>query len=179
MRIEVILTEELFRRFTVFDLFRRRKVWKGPAIWAAILCACGGICLYMSHVRGASLLGFVLMLVGIGLPLSHFGNFAASMKRQILAMGLKRPQHVYTLVLTDKAKGIAVSNDREKADYEWKIVHHVYRDVLATYLYRTGFSSKGGNHYGKASAIGVVLVALCLLVTAIINRIFKTDNYEM
>ena len=52
-------------------------------------------------------------------------------------------------------------------------------DVLATYLYRTGFSSKGGNHYGKASAIGVVLVALCLLATAIINRIFKTDSYEM
>ena len=137
MRIEVVLTEELFRRFTVFDLFRRRKVWKGPAIWAAILCACGGICLYMGHVRGASVLGFVLMLVGIGLPLSHFGNFAASMKRQILAMGLKRPKHVYTLVLTDKAKGIAVSNDREQADYEWKIVHHVYRDVLATYLYIT------------------------------------------
>lgn len=52
-------------------------------------------------------------------------------------------------------------------------------DVLATYLYRTGFSSKGGNHYGKASAIGVVLVVLCLLVTAIINRIFKTESYEM
>ncbi len=52
-------------------------------------------------------------------------------------------------------------------------------DVLATYLYRTGFSSKGGNHYGKASAIGVVLVILCLLVTAIINRIFKTESYEM
>ncbi len=137
MRIEVILTEEVFRRFTVFDLFRRRKIWKGPAIWAAILCASGGICLYMSHVRGASLLGFALLLVGIGLPLSHFGNFAASMKRQILTMGLKRPQHVYTLVLTDKAKGIAVSNDREKADYEWKMVHHVYRDLLATYLYIT------------------------------------------
>ncbi|MBQ8305423.1 MAG: sugar ABC transporter permease [Blautia sp.] len=52
-------------------------------------------------------------------------------------------------------------------------------DVLATYLYRTGFSSKGGNHYGYASAIGVVLVVLCLLATAIINRIFKTENYEM
>ena len=52
-------------------------------------------------------------------------------------------------------------------------------DVLATYLYRTGFSSKGGNHYGKASAIGVVLVVLCLLATAIINKIFKTENYEM
>ena len=52
-------------------------------------------------------------------------------------------------------------------------------DVLATYLYRTGFSSKGGNHYGRASAIGVVLVILCLLATAIINKLFKTENYEM
>jgi raffinose/stachyose/melibiose transport system permease protein len=52
-------------------------------------------------------------------------------------------------------------------------------DVLATYLYRTGFSSKGGHHYGYASAIGIVLVILCLLATAIINRIFKTENYEM
>ena len=52
-------------------------------------------------------------------------------------------------------------------------------DVLATYLYRTGFSSKGGNHYGYASAIGVVLVVLCLLATAVINRIFKTESYEM
>ena len=52
-------------------------------------------------------------------------------------------------------------------------------DVLATFLYRAGFSSKGGNHYGYASAIGVVLVALCLLSTLIINKIFKTENYEM
>ena len=52
-------------------------------------------------------------------------------------------------------------------------------DVLATYLYRTGFSSKGGNHYGRASAIGVILVILCLLATAIINKLFKTENYEM
>ena len=52
-------------------------------------------------------------------------------------------------------------------------------DVLATFLYRAGFSSKGGNHYGYASAIGVVLVVLCLLSTFIINKIFKTESYEM
>ena len=52
-------------------------------------------------------------------------------------------------------------------------------DVLATFLYRSGFSSKGGNHYGYASAIGVVLVALCLVSTFVINKIFKTENYEM
>ena len=43
MKIEVILTEEIFRRFTVFDLFRRRKVWKRPVIWAAILCASAAV----------------------------------------------------------------------------------------------------------------------------------------
>ena len=52
-------------------------------------------------------------------------------------------------------------------------------DVLATFLYRSGFSSKGGNHYGYASAIGVVLVVLCLLATFVINKVFKTESYEM
>ena len=49
-------------------------------------------------------------------------------------------------------------------------------DVLATHLYRQGFKF---SKYGYASAIGVVLVILCLLATAIINRVFKTENYEM
>lgn len=137
MRIEVILTEEIFRRFTMFDLFRRKKVWKAPAIWAAILCTSACICFAMSHVKGASLLGCVLLLVGIGMPLTYFATFASSMKQQILASGLKRPQLVYTLVLTEKAKGISVSNEKEHADYEWKKVHHVYRDLIATYLFIT------------------------------------------
>ena len=49
-------------------------------------------------------------------------------------------------------------------------------DVLATHLYRQGFKF---SKYGYASAIGVVLVILCLLATAIINRVFKTESYEM
>lgn len=137
MKIEVLLTGEVFRRFTLFDIFRRRKMWRAPAIWAAILCSCAIICFIMNHVRGAVLLGGVLMCVGLGLPLSYFASFSASIKSQILRMGLSRPQHVYTLVLTQKASGISVSNEKEKADYEWKMVHHVYRDVLATYLFMT------------------------------------------
>ncbi len=137
MKIDVILTEELFRRFTMFDLFRRRKVWKKPAIWAAILCTSAIVCFVMGHVRGAKLLGTVLMLAGLGMPLSYFSTFASSMKQQVLASGLKRPQHVYTLILTDQAKGIAVSNEKEQADYEWKKVHHAYRDLMATYLFIT------------------------------------------
>lgn len=137
MKIEVILTEEMFRRFTMFDMMKRRKVWRSPAIWAAILCTCGAVCFVMNHVRGAVLLGSVLLLVGLGMPLSYFATFASSLKKQILALGLVRPLHVYTLVLTEKAKGIRVSNEKEQADYEWKQVHHVYRDTLATYLFIT------------------------------------------
>ncbi len=137
MRIEVIMTEEIFRRFTMFDLFRRKKVWRAPAIWAAILCVSAAICFAMSHVRGALLLGWVLAIVGLGLPFTYFSTFANSMKQQILAQGLKRPRHVYTLVLSERAKGISVSNEKEHADYEWKNVHHVYRDLTATYLFIT------------------------------------------
>lgn len=47
-------------------------------------------------------------------------------------------------------------------------------DVLATHLYRQAFKF---NKYGYASAIGVVLVILCLIATGVINRLFKTDSY--
>lgn len=137
MRIEVELTQEVFRRFSIFDVFKRRKMWRSPVIFAAILCTSAVICFIMNHVRGAVLLGGVLMLVGLGLPLSYFASFASSLKQQITTMGLSRPQHVYTLVLYEKARGISVSNDKEHAEYEWKMVHHVYRDVLATYLFMT------------------------------------------
>ena len=137
MRIEVIMTEEIFRRFTMFDLFRRRKVWKRPLIWAGIFCVSAAVCFVMSHVRGAKLLGFVLLLAGCGLPLSYFATFASSMKQQVLSQGLKRPKHVYTLTLAEKAKGISVSNETEQAEYEWKKIHHVYRDLTATYLFIT------------------------------------------
>lgn len=49
-------------------------------------------------------------------------------------------------------------------------------EVLATHLYTQGFKYF---KYGYASAIGVVLLVLCLIVTFIINKFIKVDNYEM
>ncbi len=49
-------------------------------------------------------------------------------------------------------------------------------DVLATHLYTQGFKFF---KYGYASAIGVVLLVLCLLVTLFINKVIKIDDYEM
>ncbi len=49
-------------------------------------------------------------------------------------------------------------------------------EVLATHLYTQGFKY---NKYGYASAIGVLLIVLCLVVTGVINKFVKTENYEM
>ena len=49
-------------------------------------------------------------------------------------------------------------------------------EVLATHLYEQGFKYF---KYGYASAIGVVLLVLCLLMTFLINKFVKMDNYEM
>lgn len=137
MTIEVNLTAEVFRRFTIFDILRRRKLWKSPAIFAVILSSCACVCFLMRHIDGAVLLGSVLLGVGLGMPIIYFLNFFSSLRKQILTLGLTRPQLVYTLNLTAKAQGIAVKNDREQADYPWSKVYHVYRDLIATYLYIT------------------------------------------
>lgn len=137
MTIPVTLTEEIFRRFTMFDMLKRRKVWRSPAIFAAIMCTSGTVCYIMNHVEGAVMLGTLLMAVGLGMPAVYFGSFFSSLKKQVLAYGLKRPQQVYTLTLSEKAKGIGISNEKEHADYEWKQVFQVYRDELATYLFMT------------------------------------------
>lgn len=137
MTIEATLTEEIFRRFTMFDMMRRRKVWRSPVTFASILGVSACICFLMHHVEGAILLGSVLLIVGLGMPLIYFVTFASSLRKQILQQGLKRPQAFYTLCLTEKADGIGIRNDKEQASYKWKNVHHVYRDTIATYLYMT------------------------------------------
>lgn len=48
--------------------------------------------------------------------------------------------------------------------------------VLATHLYEQGFKYF---KYGYASAISIVLLVLCLLVSFLINRVVKVEDYEI
>ena len=137
MTIEVNLSGPEFRRFTVFDLLRRRKQWRGPALFALILGLSAAVCFTRAPARGAVLLGSVLLGVGLGVPCVYFAFFFSSLNRQIREQGLTRPQHVYTVTLSDKKKGITADNGKEVLEYEWKSVHHAYRNLTATYLYLT------------------------------------------
>lgn len=137
MTIEVELSGEEFRRFTIFDLLRRRKQWRGPVLFALILGLSAALCFAKSDTQGAVLLGNVLLMVGLGLPCVYFSYFFSSLSRQVRKQGLTRPQKVYTVTLTEQAKGIQADNHREKLSYAWKSVHHAYRHGTATYLYLT------------------------------------------
>lgn len=137
MKIDVILSEPLFRRFTMFDILKRRKMWRSPVIFASILGGCACVCFIMHHVDGAVLLGSVLLLVGLGMPCVYFSTFFSSLNKEIKKQKLKPPRQVYTLELTDKPDGIFIKNKTEKATYQWEQVYHAYRDKTATYLFIT------------------------------------------
>jgi len=135
MKIDVMLTEALFRRFTMFDLLKRRKMWRSPVTFASILGGCACVCFIMHHVDGAILLGSVLLAVGLGMPAVYFSTFFFSLRKEIKNQNLKTPRLVYTLELTDKPDGIFIRNKTEKATYKWEQVFHVYQDKAATYLF--------------------------------------------
>lgn len=137
MTIDVLLNKDDFIRFTMFDVLRRRKMWRSPVLFALILSVSACICFWMHRVDGAVLLGTVLLIVGLGMPCVYFLTFYRSLKKQLITNDLLRPRKVYTLCLTEKSDGIAVANDHEHVDYRWADVYHVYWDTSAAYLYIT------------------------------------------
>lgn len=141
MKIDVILSEALFRRFTMFDILKRRKMWRSPVIFAGILGSCAIICYIMHHVDGAVMLGSVLLAVGLGMPAVYFSTFFSSLRKEIKNQNLKTPRQVYTLELSHKTDGIFIRNKTEKVTYQWGQVFHVYQDKNATYLFLS--SSRG------------------------------------
>ena len=137
MKVEVRLSEKDFFRFSVFDALRRGKRWRSPVIFAAILCVSALACFLVPQVRGASVLGVVLLVVGVGIPAAYFLSFFLSLRRKAREEGLAGGKYVYTLRLNNGDGGIVVDNGREHADYRWDQVFHTYRDADATYLYIT------------------------------------------
>lgn len=137
MRIEALIDRKAFWRFSMFDVFYRRKQGRSPIIFALILCICSCVCLLMHQIDGAVLLGSVLLAVGLGMPAAYFLSFCLSVRRQTALLGLSTPKKAYTLCLTDQQPGISVENECEHAEYYWEKINHVYRDKDATYLYIT------------------------------------------
>lgn len=135
MRIKVSLDEKTFIRFGLYDAFSRRRIWRRPALFAAILGAAAAICFVLHQRRGAVLLGSVLVLVAAGLPAAWFLSYYLSLRGQARTQGLSG-KYVYTLLLSPE-DGLVVDNGREHVDWPWDKLYHAHRGPQATYLYVT------------------------------------------
>lgn len=137
VKVEVQLNKKDFMRFGWFDAFRHKKVWRRPALFAAILGVAAAVCFVLHNRRGAVLLGCVLLVVALGLPAAWFLSFCLSLRKQAQAAGLSGGKYAYTLELHDDDRGIVVDNGNEHAAYSWEQIFHVYRSKTASYLYIT------------------------------------------
>lgn len=133
--VSVKVDGNIFSHFAWFDTFRRQRRWVSPSIFSGIMIFFSLIAFSQVGKAGqATLLGGVLLGVGVLLPVIYFFSFFLSVKTQIKKLGLTKPRHVYSLVL-DSEKGVTVSTENEKAAYRWDVLFAAYRTGRAIYLY--------------------------------------------
>lgn len=135
--LSVTIDGELFREFALFDTLTRKKGWRSPVLFALIFLAFGALCFSQyQRAEQAILMGSVLLTVGLGVPIVYFANFFSSIQKQIKKLGLKEPQSVYTITLTNAPDGIQVETKHgQRLQHEWDKVFGVYRKTNCIYLY--------------------------------------------
>lgn len=136
IHVPVQIDGPAFRRFALFDTFRRRKLWRRPALFALILTFSSALCYSRYPQEGSLLLGTILVVLGLGLPLVWYLSYEHSLHVQSKKMGLlKGPRRAYTLIFQED--GIQVSQDLGKtfSPVAWDAVTAAYRREGITYLY--------------------------------------------
>lgn len=128
------IDRKTFTRFAAYDTLVRKKGWRNPALFALIMTAFAAVCFLGRETRAqASLLGGVLLGVGLLLPLVWFGMFFSSVRRQAKRFGLSADKSQYTVTLGDEK--ITVTKGKEKADFSWQDVYLARRVRGCVYLY--------------------------------------------
>lgn len=134
--VQARITPEIFQEFAWFDLLRHRKRYRAPLLFALIMAVFAGVCLLAAgRVRGAGLLGGVLLGVGLVLPLGWLLSFHFSVRTEAKRLKLAQAPVAYTLRLT--AQGLGVSNEKETAQFSWDQLHRVCRLRRCVCLYAT------------------------------------------
>lgn len=120
--VQAHITPEVFQEFAWFDILRQQRRWRTPALFTLLMAAFAAVCfLAPERVRGAGLLGWVLLGVGAALPLGWLLSFHLSVRNEAKRLRLAQAPVAYTLRLTDR--GVAVSNYKEQAEFAWEQLH--------------------------------------------------------
>lgn len=134
--VPVQITASDFRTFALFDTFQRKKLWRRPALFIAIMEVSAVLCYSRYPQEGSLLLGTILIVLGLGMPLVWYLSYEHSLHTQAKKMGLlKGLRRAYTLIFQED--GIQVSQDLGKSfsPVAWDAVTAAYRREDITYLY--------------------------------------------
>lgn len=135
LTLKVHIAPESFRAFAVFDVFTRLRRWVPMATFTGIMTVFAVLCfLLRAKAEQATLLGVVLLVVGLGLPAIYIKQFYTSVKGQIKKLGITGPTYVYALSLTPEALLVETARGA-KESFPWTDMHGAYRNEKATYLY--------------------------------------------
>ena len=128
------ITPSVFQEFAVFDAMVRQKRWRGPLAFTLIFALLSALCYTQAHkIRGAWLLGTVLLAVGVGLPLAYFVSFFQSVKSQGAKLGGEKAPIAYTVRLREE--GILAENGKERVELSWDQLHGAFRLRHSVCLY--------------------------------------------
>lgn len=133
--IRVKMDRKTLRSFALFDTFLLKKQWKKPIGFAAILLVFAVIC-FLSGKNQSTLLGVVLLIVGLGLPVVYVSMFLSQVKEKAKKMRLDPPRKVYTLTLSPD--GVNIHNDMKVENdvhLPWNKIPAAFRMRSAVYLY--------------------------------------------
>ena len=135
--VHVKLDAAAFRRFAVFDNLILRRRWIRPVLFCLLMAAFAAVCFCLKKEQ-STLIGSLLLLLGVGMPLVYFGTFFYQIRTQIKRLGLKTPQAVYTLQFGPD--GVRIDNDRKQEETQtlaWNRVYAACRVKNDVYLYAT------------------------------------------
>ena len=132
--IESNITGQQFGRFAMYDTFVRRKAWRAPALFALMMGGFALVCFTLARDKEqSSLLGLVLLAVGLVLPTVWLLMYVFSVRNQIKKFGLSIFKVQYRTELDEG--GFRVIKGKEKADFHWADVTLLVEDRGCAYLY--------------------------------------------
>ena len=133
--IRVKLTEETFRKFCIFDMFRHQQRWLLPVLISmGLLTAALAILLFLPDQPGT--IPGLLTGLGLAVPMLFFGLNLIQIHVQIAVHQLKKPKIIYTLRLNEE--GVLVSNNQENDSFvilPWQQLGPAYQRKDCVYLY--------------------------------------------
>lgn len=132
--VEANISSDNFVRFALYDTFIMRKRWRAPGLFAAIMCGFSLVCFTLLRNREqSSLLGLVLLSVGLVLPTVWVLMFIASARAQAKKSRLTPYKAQYTVVFSEN--GFDVVKDKERAKFAYKDIKRLVRRRDCVYIY--------------------------------------------